>query len=73
MARKKPRLAGEFAMFDVLYEDGSRSSHRKVPSEELTGLDDDTVIRATIEAQDQKVATMAGKAPREIKSITPSG
>src|ERR1700730_4458512 len=37
MARKH-LTTGEFALFDVLYEDGTRSSNRKVPSSELRGL-----------------------------------
>ena len=31
--------SGEFVLFNVLYEDGTRSSDRKVPSSELGSLD----------------------------------
>ena len=71
MARKKP-TNGEFVMFDIVYEDGSRSSHRKVPSAELGGLDRDLPAKAIIEAQDEQIALLSGRPRREIKSITRS-
>ena len=54
MSRKKPTARAEFVLFDVLYEDGTRTSNRKVPSYELDGLEGDTPARAIIEAQDHK-------------------
>ena len=71
MARKKP-TNGEFVMFDIVYEDGSRSSHRKVPSAELGGLDRDLPAKAIVEAQDEQIALLSGRPRREIKSITRS-
>ncbi|HEX7968741.1 MAG TPA: hypothetical protein VF502_11015 [Stellaceae bacterium] len=71
MARKRPANS-EFVLFDVVYEDGSRSSHRKVPSAELGGLDGDTPAKAIIEAQDEQIAQRSGRPRREIKSITRS-
>jgi hypothetical protein len=71
MARKKP-TNGEFVMFDIVYEDGSRSSHRKVPSAELGGLDRDLPAKAIIEAQDEQIALLSGRPRREIKAITRS-
>ena len=38
---KKPTAKSEFVLFDVLYEDGSRRSNRRVPGELLGGLDGD--------------------------------
>ena len=73
MARKKPRGGSEFVIVDVLYEDGTRSSNRRIPTGELDGFDDDTAIRALIEAQDRKIADYSGRASRTIKSITRSG
>jgi len=73
MARnKKSGNGSEFVLFDIVYTDGSRSSHRKVPSAELGGLDGDEPAKAIIEAQDEKVATLSGRPRREIKSITRS-
>lgn len=71
MARKRPANS-EFVLFDVVYEDGSRSSHRKVPSAELGGLDGDTPAKAIIEAQDEQISQRSGRPRREIKSITRS-
>jgi len=42
--------------FDVIYEDGSPRSNRKVPAELLGGLDGDEPARTEIEAQDQAIA-----------------
>jgi hypothetical protein len=71
MARKKP-IPSEFVYFDVLYEDGSRSSNRKVPSADLGGLDGDEPAREIIEAQDRKVGEMSGRPRPAIKSIARS-
>ena len=74
MARnKKSANTSEFVLFDIVYTDGTRSSHRKVPSEALGGLDGDEPAKAIIEAQDEKVAELSGRPRREIKSITRSG
>ena len=35
MAKKKPRVDDSFVFFDVIYEDGTRSSRRKVASADL--------------------------------------
>jgi hypothetical protein len=62
----------EFVLFDVLYEDGSRTSHRKVPGSELSGLDGDMVAKPHIEAQDQQIAQASGKPRGPIKSLSRS-
>jgi hypothetical protein len=72
MAKKKPSRS-DFVAFDVLYEDGSRSSNRRVPGAELEGFDGDEPAKAIIEAQDRKVAALSGRAPLAIKSIARSG
>jgi hypothetical protein len=71
MARKIPG-SSEFVMFDVVYEDGSLSSNRKVASSELGGLDGDAPATAIIEAQDEKIAALSGRPRGKIKSITRS-
>ena len=50
MARK-PATRVEFTLFDVVYEDSSQRSNRRVPSEVLGGLDGDAPARAIIEEQ----------------------
>jgi hypothetical protein len=65
-------VESEFVMYDVLYEDGSRTSNRKVPGNEARSLDGDGAVRAYIEAQDEKIAEMSGRRRAPIKSITRS-
>jgi hypothetical protein len=72
VARKKS-IAGEFALFDVLYEDGSRRSNRRVPAELLGGLDGDEPARAVIEGQDREIAERSGQPPNRIKLIARAG
>ena len=69
MARKKPTKVAEFSLFDVLYEDGSRSSNRKVPNSELGGLDGDAPALDIIEAQDRKVGELSGSPRPRVKSL----
>jgi hypothetical protein len=66
---KKPGTRTEFILFDVLYEDGSRRSNRRVPSDILGGLDADEPARAIIEQQDREIAERSGMAPVAIKSL----
>jgi len=68
MARK-PGTRAEFALFDVVYEDGSQRSNRKVPSEVLGGLDGDAPARTVIEEQDRVIAEKSGQPPIPIKGI----
>lgn len=74
MARKPgTRISGEFVLFDVLYEDGTQRSNRKVPAAALGGLDGDEPARATIEQQDNEIAEKSGIPARAIKSIKRAG
>jgi hypothetical protein len=70
--REKTRPASEFVHFDVLYEDGTRTSNRKVPSSELGSLDGDTPAKPYIEAQDLKIAEVSGKPRGPIKTVSRS-
>lgn len=73
---KKPGTnpKGEFAFFNVVYEDDSQRSNRRVPSEMLGGLnDDEEAAREYIMAQDSEIAEKSGKAPLKIKSISRVG
>src|SRR5262249_22664875 len=72
MARK-PGARAEFVLFDVLYEDGSQRSNRKVPSAVLGGLDGDAPARTVIEEQDRAIAEKSGIPPTPIKSVRRSG
>jgi hypothetical protein len=72
---KKPGTnpKGEFVFFNVLYEDGSQRSNRRVPSELVGGLDGDEPARGFIMEQDREIADKSGRMPLEIKSITRVG
>ena len=52
---KKPTARNEFVLFDVIYEDGSQRSNRKVSADLLGGLDGDEPAKAEIEAQDRAI------------------
>ncbi|QRM34141.1 hypothetical protein [Microvirga sp. VF16] len=73
MARKKSKpVESGYTLFDVLYEDGSRSSNRRVPRSLLGGLDGDEPARKAIEEQDNAIAEKAGRSRIPIKKITHS-
>ncbi len=77
MARK-PTTRVEFTLFDVVYEDGSQRSNRRVPSEVLGGLDGDAPARAIIEEQDREeqdrlIAERSGTPAIAVKSMHRSG
>jgi hypothetical protein len=70
MARQKPTAARpDFVLFDVLYEDGTLTSNRKVPSSVLGSLEGDAPARDVIEAQDREIAERSGRSRTSIKSI----
>ena len=69
MARKKPNPKAEFVLFNVIYEDGSQTSNRRVPGEILGGLEGDEPARAVIEQQDREIAERSGRARGPIKTL----
>jgi hypothetical protein len=68
---KKPGTnpKGEFAFFNVRYEDGSQRSNRRVPSELLGGLEGDEPARQYILQQDHEIAEKSHRPVLEIVSI----
>jgi len=70
MARsiKKPKVDG-FVLFDVVYQDGSLSSNRKVARADISGPDGDDPAKAIIEAQDRTIAEASGRPRGPIKTI----
>jgi hypothetical protein len=72
MARK-PTKRSEFVLFDVIYEDGSQRSNRRVPGDALGGLDGDEPARIIIEQQDREIAEKSGQIPLQIKSLQRAG
>ena len=70
---RKPGLNSEFVMFDVVYEDGSLRSNRKVPRELTGGLDGDKPAYGFLIEQDREIAEKSGRMPLKIKTIMRSG
>jgi len=70
MGRQKPTARAEFAFFDVVYEDGTLTSNRKVPNSVLGGLEGDAPARDVIEAQDREIAERSGRTRSRIKSMS---
>ena len=70
---KKPSPRAEFVLFDVIYEDGSQRSNRKVPSDLLGGLDGDDPARTFIMDQDRAISEKSGVPPLGIKTLKRSG
>ena len=69
MARRSAvRRVEEPILFDVLYEDGTRTSNRRVPGSELGEVDGDLLAKTYIEAQDRQISEISARAP--IKSLT---
>ena len=66
---RKPGLNSEFVMFDVLYEDGTQRSNRKVPRALTGGIDGDKPAHGFLIEQDRDIAeNPAGRVPRSKAS-----
>lgn len=71
-SNKKAKGESEFVLFDVVYEDGSRRSNRRVSGALLGGLDGDAPALAAIEEEDRKLGEVSGHPRPPIKSINRS-
>lgn len=69
---KKPNPRPQHLLFDVVYEDGTQLSNRRVPSHLQAGLDAEEEIKAFLEQQDQEIAERSGRPRGPIKSFTRS-
>jgi len=71
--RKNKKMGDSaFLLFDVIYEDGTRSSNRRVLSADIDPLEQEGSVRALIEQQDLKIAEASGRSRGPIKSMRPS-
>ena len=61
------RPKNEFVFFDVVYEDGSQRSNRRVPSSLAIDPKDDTDALGYLIEQDRDIAEKSGRAPLKIK------
>jgi hypothetical protein len=73
MAKKPGTNKSEFVFFDVVYEDGTQRSNRRVPADLLGGLEKDEPARGFIIEQDREIAARSGQAPLTIRSVTRVG
>ena len=71
MAKKKEKAIEGFVMFDVVYEDGARSSRRKVLASEIAEHGD-TRARTVIMDQDREISERSGNSRGPIRSIARS-
>jgi hypothetical protein len=69
---RKPGLNSEFVMFDVVYEDGTQRSNRKVPRALIGGIDGDKPAHGFLIEQDREIAEKSGRPLAKIQSITRS-
>lgn len=70
---RKPGLNSEFVMFDVIYEDGSQRSNRKVPRTLTGGIDGDKPAHEFLIEQDRDIAEKSGRAPLKIVKLGRTG
>lgn len=71
MGKKKEKVIQGFVMFDVIYEDGTKSSRRKLPAADIAEHGDDHA-RTMIMDQDRRIAEMSGNPRGPIQSIVRS-
>ncbi len=72
MAKKPKKQEDVFVMFDVTYEDGSKSSRRKINAAGLSKEEIDPFARTEIMNQDRRIAEMSGKSRGNIKELSRS-
>ncbi len=71
---KKMKASASFALFDVVYEDGSQRSNRRVALGELDGHNDPLkAAEAVLAQQDRDISQKSGTAPARIKAVMRSG
>jgi hypothetical protein len=72
MARKKSRIDESIVLYDVVYEDGTKSSRRRVFAAGMSDHDGDSHAKTVIMAQDRKISDVSGRNRGAIRSITRS-
>lgn len=73
MGKKRERVVDNFVMFDVTYEDGSKSSRRKINAPGMEGNELEAFALTEIMTQDRKIADMGGKNRGAVREIVRSG
>ena len=70
---RKPGKNSEYVMFDVVYEDGTQRSNRRVPRALLGGVDGDKPAHGFLIEQDRDIAEKSGRPMPKIKTIARTG
>lgn len=73
MAKKKTRVEDNIVFFDVVYEDGTRSSRRKVNAAGLQRHEIEAFALTEIMNQDRKISEVSGKERGPVREIARSG
>jgi hypothetical protein len=72
MAKKQKKIEDSFVFFDVIYEDGTKSSRRKINAAGVDASDVETFAMTEIMNQDRKISEMSGKSRGQVKSLVKS-
>ncbi len=73
MAKKKnPKIEDNFVFFDVIYDDGTRSSRRKINAAGLPKDEIEAFALTEIMTQDRKIAEVSGKNRGGVKTLVKS-
>jgi hypothetical protein len=72
MAKKQKKIEDSFVFFDVIYEDGTKSSRRKINAAGVDASDVETFAMTEIMNQDRKIADMGGKNRGQVKTMVKS-
>lgn len=72
MAKKQKKLEDAFVFYDVTYEDGTRSSRRKINAAGVDKDEMDGFAMTEIMNQDRKIAEMGGKNRGQVKELVRS-
>ena len=72
MAKKAKKLEDAFVFFDVTYEDGSKSSRRKINAAGVDSDDIEAFAMTELMNQDRKIADMGGRNRGQIKEMVKS-
>jgi hypothetical protein len=72
MAKKQKKIEDSFMFFDVIYDDGSKSSRRKINAAGVAPEDMDTFAMTEVMNQDRRIAEMSGKSRGQVKTLVKS-
>jgi hypothetical protein len=72
MAKKQKKIEDSFVFFDVIYEDGTKSSRRKINAAGVDAADVETFAMTEIMNQDRRIAEMSGKSRGQVKTLVKS-